>query len=65
MAKKKKAPKRNEAWAEEFRKELAHVPLSQMSASRALQMGDRTIRAYALGERKAHLTVVYALRYLP
>lgn len=64
MAKKKKSVKRDAKEAARFRLALAHARLSQMGASRVLKMGDRTIRAYALGERVAHLTVYYSLAYI-
>lgn len=47
-----------------FRAALEAAGLSQMAASRALELGPRTVRSYALGEREAPLVVMLALAYL-
>ena len=50
--------------AVKFRKLLDRAGLSQMAASRALDLGPRTVRSYALGEREPPLVVDLALRFL-
>ena len=48
----------------EFRTLLEQAGLSQLAAARALRLGARTIRSYALGERRIPYPVVLALLYL-
>lgn len=50
--------------AQDFRDALEAAGLSQMAASRALNLGPRTVRSYALGEREPPRVVMLALRYL-